>query len=122
VEDEPVVRRLARTALEDSGYQVMEAEDGSDALAVLARTEGQIDLVLSDVVMPHMGGKELGEAIRTLGPDLPLLFMSGYPGAEMADCGLLDPAASFIQKPFSPEELTLRVRGMLDSRVSEGRR
>jgi signal transduction histidine kinase/CheY-like chemotaxis protein len=122
VEDEPVVRRLARAALEDSGYQVMEAEDGSDALAVLAGTNGQIDLVLSDVVMPHMGGKELNDAMRTLRPDLPLLFMSGYPGTEVADRGLLDPTASFIQKPFSPEELALRVRGMLDGRPSKGGR
>jgi signal transduction histidine kinase len=116
VEDEPVVRRLACAALEDSGYQVMEAGDGAEALALLAKTNGQIDLVLSDVVMPRMGGKELDESLRTLRPDLPLLFMSGYPGHEVAERGLLDPTASFIQKPFSPEELALRVRGMLDSR------
>jgi signal transduction histidine kinase/CheY-like chemotaxis protein len=117
VEDEPVVRQLARAGLEDSGYQVMEAEDGADALALLARTDGQIDLVLSDVVMPRMGGKELNEALRSLRPDLPLLFMSGYPGQEVAERGLLDPAASFIQKPFSPQELAQRVRGMLDGRT-----
>ena len=117
VEDEPVVRRLARAALEDSGYQVMEAEDGADALAVIARTDGQIDLVLSDVVMPRMGGRELNEALRGLRPELPLLFMSGYPGQEVAERGLLDPAASFIQKPFSPQELAQRVRGLLDRRA-----
>jgi two-component system cell cycle sensor histidine kinase/response regulator CckA len=114
VEDEPVVRGLARAALEDSGYLVMEAGDGAEALALLAKSNGEIDLVLSDVVMPRMGGKELDERLRSLRPDLPLLFMSGYPGHEMAERGLIAPSASFIQKPFSPQELALRVRGILD--------
>ena len=114
VEDEPVVRRLARAALEDSGYQVMEAADGVEALALLAQTNGHIDLVLSDVVMPRMGGKQLDEALRSLRPNLPLLFMSGYPGQEVAERGLMDPKASFIQKPFAPQELAQRVRGLLD--------
>jgi signal transduction histidine kinase len=122
VEDEPVVRRLACAALEDSGYQVMEAEDGAEALALLGSTNGHIDLVLSDVVMPRMGGKELDESLRRLRPDLPLLFMSGYPGQEVAERGLLDPTASFIQKPFSPEELALRVRDLLDGRRPSHRR
>jgi nitrogen-specific signal transduction histidine kinase len=121
VEDEPVVRRLARAALEDSGYQVMEAGDGSEALALLAGTNGQVDLVLSDVVMPRIGGKELDEALRTLRPDLPLLFMSGYPGQEIAERGLMDPGASFIQKPFAPGELAERIRELLDRRAPERR-
>jgi signal transduction histidine kinase len=116
VEDEPVVRRLARTALEESGYQVLEAGDGAEALELITRTNGKIDLVLSDVVMPRMGGKALDEAIRRLRPTLPLLFMSGHPGQAIADRGLLDPGASFIQKPFSPPELAQRVRAMLDGR------
>ena len=120
VEDEPVVRRLARAALEDSGYQVMEAGDGVEALALLGQTNGHIDLVLSDVVMPRMGGKELDEALRSLRPDLPLLFMSGYPGQEVAERGLMDPAASFIQKPFAPHELAQRIRGLLDGRSPGG--
>jgi signal transduction histidine kinase len=122
VEDEPVVRQLTRVALEDSGYKVMEAEDGAEALDLLARTNGQVDLVLSDVVMPRMGGKALDEALRSHRPDLPLLFMSGYPGQEVAERGLLDPLASFIQKPFSPQELVLKVRGLLDGRGPRSRR
>ena len=118
VEDEPVVRRLTRTALEESGYKVMEAGDGAEALALLARTNGQVDLVLSDVVMPHMGGKALDEALRRQRPELPLLFMSGYAGQEVADRGLLSPDASFIQKPFSPQELVQRVRSLLDRRAA----
>jgi two-component system, cell cycle sensor histidine kinase and response regulator CckA len=97
---------------------VVEAGDGAEALAILAQSNGNIDLVVSDVVMPRMGGKELSDALRGLRPDLPLLFMSGYPGHEVADRGLLDPNASFIQKPFSPEELAQRVRGMLDGKAA----
>jgi hypothetical protein len=118
VEDEPVVRRLTRTVLEESGYKVMEASDGAEALTLLARTNGQVDLVLSDVVMPHMGGKALDEALRRQRPELPLLFMSGYAGQEVADRGLLSPDASFIQKPFSPQELVQRVRSLLDRRAA----
>ncbi len=117
VEDEPVVRRLTRTTLEESGYKVMEASDGAEALALLARTNGQVDLVLSDVVMPRMGGKALDEALRRQRPELPLLFMSGYAGQEVAERGLLNPDASFIQKPFSPQELVQRVRSLLDRRA-----
>ena len=118
VEDEPVVRRLARTALEESGYHVMEAEDGAEALALLAGANGKIDLVLSDVVMPRMGGKALDEAIRRLRPSLPLLLMSGHPGEEVAEHGRLNHTSSFIQKPFSPPELAQRVRAMLDGKGS----
>jgi CheY-like chemotaxis protein len=120
VEDEPVVRRMARAALEGSGYRVMEAEDGADALTVLERTVDEVDLVLSDVVMPRMGGKELDEALRSIRPGLPRLFMSGYPGQEVAERGLLQPTASFIQKPFTPEELVERVRVILAGRTAEG--
>ncbi len=107
----------ASAALEDSGYRVMEAGNGDEALAALAKTNGDIDLVVSDVVMPGMGGKELDEALQVLRPELPLLFMSGYPGEEVAQRGLLDPAASFIQKPFSPEQLVHRVRSLLDRKA-----
>jgi signal transduction histidine kinase len=122
VEDEPVVRLLARAALEDSGYKVLEAGDGTEALELLAATDGEVDLVLSDVVMPRMGGKALDQALRREQPGLPLLFMSGYPGQEVANRGLLDPAASFIQKPFSPEELVQRVRHLLDAPTPSGGR
>ena len=118
VEDEVVVRRLTCAALEDSGYKVMQAGDGVEALAMLARSNGQIDMVLSDVVMPRMGGKELDAALGKLRPEMPRLFMSGYPGQEVADRGLLEPTASFIQKPFSPQELVERVREVLDGHSS----
>ena len=121
VEDEPVVRRLARVALEESGYQVLEAADGAEALALLARANGQVSLVLSDVVMPRMGGRELDEVLRRERPELPLLFMSGYPGQEVADRGLLAASASFIQKPFSPQELVQRVRSQLDRSARKDR-
>jgi two-component system cell cycle sensor histidine kinase/response regulator CckA len=116
VEDEPVVRRLARMALEEVGYAVIEASDGVEALAALQRTDHSIQFVLSDVVMPGMGGQELARILRSDRPELPLLFMSGYQGEDVTDRGLLEPGAAFIQKPFAPQELTRRVRSLLDER------
>ncbi|HEU5049920.1 MAG TPA: response regulator [Gemmatimonadales bacterium] len=116
VEDEPVVRRLARMALEEVGYAVIEAADGGEALEALRRADGTVQLVLSDVVMPGMGGQELAQVLRADRPELPLLFMSGYQGEDVTDRGLLEPGAAFIQKPFAPEELTRRVRALLDER------
>jgi signal transduction histidine kinase len=116
VEDEPVVRRLARVALEEVGYAVIEAADGVEALAALQRTDHSIQFILSDVVMPGMGGQELARILRSDRPELPLLFMSGYQGEDVTDRGLLEPGAAFIQKPFAPQELTRRVRSLLDER------
>jgi signal transduction histidine kinase/ActR/RegA family two-component response regulator len=118
VEDEPVVRRLARDTLADAGYLVLEANDGHEALELLARNTTPVDLVLSDVVMPRMGGREFSRALRGQGTDIPLLFMSGYPGQDVTDRGLLEPGAPFIQKPFSPDELAGHVRAILDARAA----
>jgi len=120
VEDEPVVRRLARMALEEVGYSVVEASDGGDALALLRRDGSAVQLVLSDVVMPGMGGQELARILRDHRPELPLLFMSGYQGEDVTDRGLLEPGAAFIQKPFAPHELARRVRALLDERKVRG--
>ncbi len=117
VEDEPVVRRLARMALEEVGYSVIEASDGAAALSLLRRDGDSIQLVLSDVVMPGMGGQSLARILRSDRPDLPLLFMSGYQGEDVTDRGLLEPGAAFIQKPFAPQELARRVRELLDARA-----
>jgi signal transduction histidine kinase len=118
VEDEPLVRRLARRALEEHGYTVLEAPDGREAMAELASGEHPIGLVLSDLVMPRMSGRELGQEIARRFPGLPVLFMSGYTGEDVRSRGLLEGTAPFVQKPFTPEGLARRVRTLLDGNMA----
>jgi two-component system, cell cycle sensor histidine kinase and response regulator CckA len=115
IEDEDVVRSLTCRILREHGYTVYEARQGQEGLECVARRSGEIRLVLSDVVMPEMGGRELGRLLAQLHPGLPVLYMSGYTGDDVVQRGLLDAAAPFQQKPFSPEGLTRKVREMLDA-------
>lgn len=117
VEDEADVRDLARRSLERQGYTVLAANDGQHALQRLADTGIRIDAVLTDVVMPNMSGPDLMAALRHTMPDLPVLFMSGYTDDVVVRHGLLDAGASFIQKPFTTNELAQRLRAVLDSRT-----
>ncbi len=119
VEDEEVVRELACRGLREKGYTVLEAQNGAKALELLADRSRPIDLVLSDVVMPELGGRDLGHELARREPDLPILYMSGYTGDDVIQRGLLDPEAPFQQKPFSPEGLARKVREMLDSRKGQ---
>jgi PAS domain S-box-containing protein len=116
VEDEPMVRGLAARCLTEQGYRVVEARTSGEALAYVEAHPTAIDLVLSDVVMPVMGGRELSQRITRIAPALPVLFMSGYTGEDVVQRGLLDAGAPFEQKPFSPEGLARKVREMLDRR------
>ena len=101
VEDEPAVRRMAARALRSQGYAILEAENGAEALELLSRgTEGPVDLVLSDVVMPILNGRELGERLAVDRPEIRVLFMSGYTDDDIVRRGLLEPGAPFLQKPF----------------------
>ena len=120
VEDEPMVRALARRALERQGYDVVVVTDGAAALWLL--DAGRIDLVLTDVVMPRMTGKELADRVWDQYPGLPVLFMTGYSRDDVLRRGLVVAGASFIQKPFSPEALVEAVGRLLDSgeRVNAG--
>ncbi|HSB54826.1 MAG TPA: ATP-binding protein, partial [Gemmatimonadales bacterium] len=115
VEDEDIVRSLASRGLRERGYNVLEARHGTEALRCLARDSGAVDLVISDVVMPEMGGRELSQQLAAIEPTLPVLFISGYTGEDVIQRGLLDPGAPFQQKPFAPEELARKVREMLDA-------
>lgn len=117
VEDEAGVRDLARRSLESQGYTVLAATDGQQALRLLVDTGIRIDAVLTDVVMPRMGGPDLMAALRRTMPDLPVLFMSGYTDDVVVRHGLLDAGVSFIQKPFTTKELAHRLRAVLDSRT-----
>jgi PAS domain S-box-containing protein len=113
VEDEEMVRSLASRGLREHGYIVIEARHGADALRQL-EFRSAVDLVISDVVMPEMGGRELGRRLAALRPSLPVLYISGYTGEDVTQRGLLEPGAPFQQKPFAPEELARKVREMLD--------
>ena len=114
IEDEDVVRSLASRGLRDHGYSVVEARNGVQALQYIEQHPGTVDLVISDVVMPEMGGRELGQSLGRIEPSLPVLFMSGYTGEDVVQRGLLDPDAPFQQKPFTPVGLATKVRAMLD--------
>jgi DNA-binding NtrC family response regulator len=110
VEDEPRVRGIARRALEEAGYRVMEAESGHEAVELLGRPGVGVALVLTDVVLPGMSGPELACRVAELAPGTPVLLTSGYPDGEIARRGLLAPGAAFIPKPFTPEALVTAVR------------
>ncbi len=116
VEDEEVVRLLASRGLREHGYRVVEARNGAEALAYLEAHPGTVDLVISDVVMPEVGGRELGRRVARLDRGVPVLYISGYTGDDVIQRGLLDPGAPFQQKPFTPMTLARTVREMLDRR------
>jgi PAS domain S-box-containing protein len=118
VEDEDVVRALACRGLREQGYTVLEARHGREALDQVEEGRHAIDLVISDVVMPELGGRELGSHLAALQPELPILYMSGYTGDDVIQRGLLEPGMPFQQKPFTPEGLARKVREMLDGRGS----
>ncbi|MBC7173322.1 MAG: response regulator [Polyangiaceae bacterium] len=113
VEDEAIVRRLARRILERAGFRVLEATNGGEALELATGQRESIDLVLSDVVMPEVGGRELGRLLHARGLELPILFMSASDGDDIARHELLDADAPFLQKPFAPERLVREVRNLL---------
>jgi two-component system cell cycle sensor histidine kinase/response regulator CckA len=114
VEDEESVRALARRVLAAQGYRVLEARDPLEALRICREHGGPIDLLLSDVVMPELGGRELADRVLEQRPGLPLLFMSGYADAVQAAGGLGE-GSWFIAKPFRPDELAHKVREVLDA-------
>jgi PAS domain S-box-containing protein len=116
VEDEDVVRMLACRGLRELGYTVLESRHGREALDLVETGRPSIDLVISDVVMPELSGRELGARLAVLQPALPVLYMSGYTGEDVVQRGLLEPGVPFQQKPFTPEGLARKVRDMLDRR------
>jgi PAS domain S-box-containing protein len=116
VEDEDAVRVPARKFLEEHGYRVLEATNGEDALRVLQRHEGApVDLLITDLVMPTMGGKELAQRFRALKPEAGVLYTSGYTTAAVGEDGTLEPGTAFLQKPFTPDVLARRAREVLDA-------
>jgi two-component system cell cycle sensor histidine kinase/response regulator CckA len=113
-EDEEMVRRLAREFLSGNGYQVLEAGNGREALLLSEAHRGEIHLLLTDVMMPKMSGRELGERIRRQRPGLRILYMSGYTDDAILRGGVLEDGIPYLQKPFTQEGLARKVREVLD--------
>jgi PAS domain S-box-containing protein len=113
VEDDPAVRELAVTILREQGYEVGESNSAVEALQLI-RTKAAFDLILTDVIMPRMSGKELSDQIRSQLPKIKVLLMSGYTDDALAHHGVLEDGISFLPKPFSPAQLTRKIREVLD--------
>ena len=114
VEDQETVRRLARRILEAYGYKVLEAGGGTEACAIASSHPGDIDLLLTDVVMPGMDGRALSEQLRMLRPYLRVILMSGYAADVIAPRDAVASGLAYLQKPFNPEDLATKVREILD--------
>jgi len=120
VEDEEMVRKLTRDILESRGYRVLSAQDGEEALTLCRTHREEIQLLLTDVVMPKMNGKKAAEAIMALHPEMGVLYMSGFTDDAIVHHGVLHPGMNFIEKPFTAEVLARKVREVLDkSRTRE---
>ena len=113
VEDQKAVRSFTKAALKQYGYHVIEASDGDEAIAVARQYSGEIHLLLTDVVLPGMNGKELSGKLRALRANLKVLFISGYTADVIAHRGVLSRGVAFLHKPFSPGELATKVRDVL---------
>lgn len=115
VEDQEPVLRLTRRVLEMQGYAVLAATDGPEALEVAQHHAGTIHILVTDVVMPGMSGREVGRRLAVARPGMRVLYLSGYADDSIVRHGVLEPGLAFLQKPFTPEALSRRVRELLDA-------
>ena len=118
VEDEYAVRRIVKIALESAGYRVIEARNGPEALDAVRLHAGAIDLVVTDVVMPEMSGRELVERIVKDHTAVRILYMSGYTDDAVMRHGIVESGVAFLQKPFTPLALAHKVREVLNAKVA----
>lgn len=116
VEDDGAVRKLAMQILKKQGYKVLEAKHGGDALLISKKYQDLIHLMVTDVVMPGMNGRELAENLLAMRPEMKVLYISGYTDNAIVHLGVLEPETHFIQKPFTMEALAKKVREVLDSK------
>jgi PAS domain S-box-containing protein len=114
VEDQEDVRRLTRTILESYGYHVIEAADAEEALSVEKKHPGEIDVLVTDVILPGMNGKALSEHLRVVRPKLRVIFMSGYPKDVISSRGIVERDVAYLLKPFSPDSLAAKVHDVLE--------
>jgi len=115
VEDDDTLRNFARKALQGYGYRILDAEDGEDALRVGEAHDGPINLLIADVVMPKMSGKEVADRLQPIYPQMKVIYMSGYTDNSIAHHGILAPGLNFLEKPFTPEGLARKVREILNT-------
>jgi two-component system cell cycle sensor histidine kinase/response regulator CckA len=114
VDDEPLIRWFAARVLREEGFGILEATDGAEALELIHAGIADVDLVLSDIVMPRMNGVQLLQSLWTLRPALPVILMSGYGTAQLAELGITSPCG-VLAKPFSTEALVAEVRRCIRS-------
>jgi CheY-like chemotaxis protein len=119
VEDDPAVRGILSAMLRQRGYRVLEASDGRAAVDLAAGPE-ELDLLITDLVMPDMSGRELADRLAAQRPGLRTLFVSGYGHSALVHRGALGPGMAYLAKPFSTEELARKVRQLLDARGQGG--
>jgi CheY-like chemotaxis protein len=115
VEDERALLRLAKRVLERLGYTVLAAGSPSEALQLVKEHPGPIDLLLADVLMPEMNGRELADRLSSTRPGLRLMFMSGHTADVISEQGVVEEGVHFLQKPFTRTDLEAKVRAMLDA-------
>src|SRR5262249_24629668 len=113
VEDEDEVRNLVITVLQSRAFRLLDAPGGRAALLLAADFPGRIDLLLTDVIMPDMTGKQVADELRRLRPELKVLYMSGYSGEIIAQRGVLETGVSYLAKPFTVDALAAKVREVL---------
>lgn len=116
VEDDPDILELGFYMLESLGYQVLATDSPSEALRLAEENISEIDLLITDVVMPGMNGKELAQQLLARRPELKLLYMSGYTADVIAHHGVLDEGVNFLQKPFTSRELSIKIKEVLDDK------
>lgn len=122
VEDQDSVRRLAVRILKAQGYKVLDARSGTDALAISARPDVDIDLLITDLVMPGLGGQEVAWRLRSTRPQVRIIFASGYPDPELLPRDELREGTGVLQKPYSPDDLARKVRQVLDGKTERTER